>query len=103
MDPDQMTSSEVDLDLQCFHKMVNPGSTGQELSIKQPTMWFAECMNNEGAASVNFRSYLRCLYGPTIFKVNCRTQWCNIILDMLTLDLLICQPFVLALLNSIIV
>ena len=103
MDPDQMTSSKVDLDLQCFHKMINLGSTGQELIIKQHTLWFAECMNNEGAASVNFRPYLRCLYEPTTFKVNCRTQQLNIILDMLTLDLLICQPFVLALLNSIIV
>ena len=55
MDPDQMTSSKVDLDLQCFHKMINLGSTGQELSIKQHTMWFAECMNNEGAVSVNSR------------------------------------------------
>ena len=34
MDPDHMTSSEVDLDLQRFHTMINPGSTGQELSIK---------------------------------------------------------------------
>ena len=89
--------------------MINLGSTGQELTIKQHTMWFAECMNNEGAASVNFRPlyiyiYIyRCLYGPTLFKVNCRTQRRNIILDMLILDLLICQPFVLALLNIIIV
>ena len=32
VDPDQMASSVAiaDLDLQCFHKMIYPGSVGQE-------------------------------------------------------------------------